>query len=158
MQVQMAIDVIQGQASGVKPLELRVDFGPKLRPQTALEKIVEARPDRAVGEFATGIDQSGNPGRRQRGVPQQQGEMQTDTEPGIYPGQFHRLVQAGLVYHQAGRGQNAFPMRARDGFVDGRGEAEVVRVDDETALSSTISVFCFTIGQVGGHLRHSVAA
>ena len=65
---------------------------------------------------------------------QQQGQMQTHAEPGIFPRQFHRLVHAGFVHHQTGRSQNSFPMRAHDRFVDRAGKAEVVRVDDEPAV------------------------
>ena len=48
MQVQVAVDMIQGQAGGAESLELRVDFGAKLRAQAALEKIMPGR-SRPVG-------------------------------------------------------------------------------------------------------------
>ena len=42
VQVQMAVDVVQGQAGGAEPLKLRVNFLPQLLAQTALEEIAEA--------------------------------------------------------------------------------------------------------------------
>src|ERR1035438_6209605 len=58
--------------------------------------------------------------------------MQTDAQPWIFLRQLNRLVEAEFVHHQAGAGQNAFAMRADDGFIDGMRTAKIVRVDDET--------------------------
>ncbi len=44
MQVQMAVDVVEGQAGGAEPVKLRVNFRPQLFAQAAMEKITKARP------------------------------------------------------------------------------------------------------------------
>ena len=110
-----------------------MDFGAQLFAQVALEKITQADADRIVAEFAARVDEAGNFFRRQRGMSHQQSEMQADAELGIFLRQRHGFVAAGFVHHQAGGGQNAFAMRADDGFVDGMRTAKVIRVDDEAA-------------------------
>ena len=69
MQMQMAVDVVERQAGGVEPFKLRVDFGPQLFAQAAVEKITKAGADGIVGKFAARVDQAGDFFRRQRGVP-----------------------------------------------------------------------------------------
>jgi hypothetical protein len=41
MQVQMAVNVVERQAGGMEPFKLRVDFGPELFAQAAIEKITK---------------------------------------------------------------------------------------------------------------------
>ena len=48
MQMQMAVDVVERQAGGAEFFKLRVDFGPELFAQAALEKITEAGGDGVV--------------------------------------------------------------------------------------------------------------
>jgi len=63
----------------------------------------------------------------------QQGQVQADTELGILPGQLHGFVAGRFIDHQTCGGQNAFAMRADDGFVDRVQTPEIVSVDDEAA-------------------------
>src|SRR5260221_5577115 len=133
VQVQMAVDVVERQAGGVEPRELRVDLGAKLFTQAALEEIIHADADGAVAKFALRIDEPGDLFRRQGGMAHQQREMQTDAKPGIFLPELHGFVAAGFVDHQARSRQNAVAMRADDGFVHGMRKTEIIRVDDETA-------------------------
>ena len=49
MQVQVAVDVVEGQAGGAELLKLRVNFPPQRLAQTALEEIAEPGARRVVG-------------------------------------------------------------------------------------------------------------
>jgi len=133
MQVQMAINVVERQAGGVEPGKLRVDFRSQWFAQAAIEKITKTGADGIFRKFAPRVDEAGDFFRRQRGVPAQQCQMQADAELWIFVCQFNRFVARGLVHHQAGAGQNAFAMRADDGFIDGMRTAKIVRVDNQTA-------------------------
>src|SRR5262245_34154781 len=68
MQVQVAIDVIEQQARGVKSLELRMDFGTQLLAQTLPDEIADAGADRIVAELAVSIGQAGSLFGRKRRV------------------------------------------------------------------------------------------
>lgn len=61
-----------------------------------------------------------------------QGEVDADIEPGHLPRQPCSLIERPADGHDGGRGENAPAMRLEDAFVDPRGQAEVVRVDDQS--------------------------
>ena len=61
-----------------------------------------------------------------------QREMNTDIECRGPPGQPSRMIERPADGHDGGRGENASAMRLEDAFVDPRGQAEVVRVDDQS--------------------------
>ena len=140
MQMQMAVDVVERQAGGAESFKLRVDFRAQLFAQAAIEKITETDADGVVGKFAARVDQAGNFFRRQRGMSAQQSQMQADAEFWIFLCQLDRFVEARFVHHQAGGGQNAFAMRADDGFVDGMRTAEIVGVDNEAAAAMRLRI------------------
>ncbi len=133
VQVQMTVDVIERQAGGAELLKLRVDFQAKLFTEAALEKITEAGGDGPIAELTTRIDEAGNLLRRQGGFAAKERQVQADAELWILPRQGDSLIATGFVDHQAGGGQDAFAMRADDGFIDGVRTAEIVRVDDQAA-------------------------
>lgn len=60
VQVQMAVDVVEGQTGGVELLKLGVNFPSQWLAQTALEEIAEAGAHRVVAEFPFRIHQSWN--------------------------------------------------------------------------------------------------
>src|SRR5215469_8346 len=60
VQVQVSVDVVQGQAGGTEFFKLRPDFSAKLRAQAALEKINHAGSGWVVRKFAAGVDQPRN--------------------------------------------------------------------------------------------------
>src|ERR1039457_7232540 len=68
MEVQMAIDVVEGQAGGAELLKLRVNLLPQLVTQAALEKIAEPSVWRVIAELPFRVHQSGDLRRRQRGM------------------------------------------------------------------------------------------
>src|ERR1017187_10282865 len=108
VQMQMAVDVIERQACGAKLFKLSVNFVTQLFKQAGPREIAEAGADGVFGKFSASIDQSMNSFRRQGGMAAQQREMQTDTEPWIFPGKSDGPGECGFVHHQACRGQNAF--------------------------------------------------
>jgi hypothetical protein len=59
--------------------------------------------------------------------------MQPDAQRRILVGKGHGFLTSWFVHHQAGGGQNPFPMGADDGLVDGTRTAEVVCVYDKAA-------------------------
>lgn len=59
--------------------------------------------------------------------------MEACAKPGVFPGQLDRFVKARFAGHQAGSGQNAFAMGTDNGGIDGRREAEIIGIDDETS-------------------------
>ena len=63
----------------------------------------------------------------------QQRQMQADAEFWIFLRQFHRFVKTGFIHHQAGGRQNAFAMRANDGFIDRMRKAKIVGIHDQAA-------------------------
>ena len=141
MQVQMAVDVVERQAGGAEFFKLRVDFRAELFAQVVFEKIAHADADRVIAEFTLRVDEAGNFFRRQGGIAAEQSQMQANAEPWIFPRQSDGFVAGGFIHHQAGGGQNAFAVRADDGFIDGMRQAEIVRVDDEAAAGGRSSEF-----------------
>ena len=130
MQVQVAIDMIQGQACGTKPVELSVDFGAQLRAQVALEKIAHPCPRRIGRKFLSGIDQVGNPVLWQRGMPADEGEVKPDTQGRTLPSQDHGFIASRLIDHETGSGENAVAVRAQNRGIDAFGTAKIISVDD----------------------------
>src|SRR5439155_7592144 len=133
MKVEMAVDVVEGQAGHAESFKLRVDFALELRSQFRPKKVANAARHRMAAEIPAGINQAGNGARRQRRGSANQTDVQADTEPRILPRQFDGFVRSLAIDHQTGGGEDAFAMRAHDGVIDGRRTAEVVGVDDEPA-------------------------
>ena len=127
---------VERQAGLLELAELRADFTPQLFVQVAPGEIAKAAAHRILAEFAVLVDQPGNVPARQRRVPAQQGQVQSCSQAGILPRQANRLLERRFIHHQARGGQNAFPMRADHGFVDGGRPAEVIRVDHKTAAGA----------------------
>src|ERR1700749_618847 len=71
--------------------------------------------------------------------------MQTDAEFWILFREFDGFGTRSFIHHQAGAGQNAFAMRANNGFIDGARAAESIGIDDEPAASDS------SVGQFGVH-------
>ena len=83
MQMQVAVDMIERQAGGAEFFKLRVNFGPELLLEAALEKIAKTGCDGIFRKFTARVDEAGNFFRRQCGAPAQQRQMQADAEFGI---------------------------------------------------------------------------
>ena len=133
VQVQVAVDVVQGQAGGAELLKLGVNLAPQRLAQTALEEVAEPGARRVVAEFTSGVHQPGNCVGRQGRMAAQQGQMQPHAQRRVLAGEGDGLLKGGFIHHQAGGGENAFAVGADDGLVDGGGTAEVVGVDDQAA-------------------------
>src|SRR5580658_3028443 len=133
VQVEMAVDVVERQASGMEFLKLRMDFGAELFAQIVVKKISHSGADRAVGKFPTRVDEAGYGFIKQGGVAVKERNMQANAEFWVFFGQPDGFVKTGFVHHQACRCQNAFAMRAHNSYVDGRREAKVIGIDDEAA-------------------------
>jgi enoyl-CoA hydratase/carnithine racemase len=95
MQVQVAVDVVEGQAGGAEPLKLRVDLPPQRFAQTVLKEIPKAGAGRVLREFAVCIDQSGNLFGRQCRMATQQCQMQSHAQRRVLAGEGHGFP--GLV-------------------------------------------------------------
>ena len=118
MHVQVAVDVVERQAGGAEGFELRVHFRAQLFAQVALDEIAKTDANRAVAELAARVDEAGDFFRRQRGMPHQQSQMQANPEIWILFRERDGFGAGRFVHHQAGGGEDAFAMRADDGFVD----------------------------------------
>lgn len=57
--------------------------------------------------------------------------MDANAQARVGAGKAHRVVKRGRVGQQGGAGQDAVLMGADDAIVDGRGQAEVVGIDNE---------------------------
>src|SRR5213082_357050 len=135
VKVKVPVDMVELESGRVEFFKLSLDFPLHLRAQAFAKKVTNAGRNRAVAEISFVIDQAGNfTGFEGRGSTNQ-ADVQADSEPRILPREFNCLVRRPAVYHQAGRGENAFAMGAEDGLVDGARPAEVVGVDDEPADS-----------------------
>jgi len=66
VQVEVAVDVVQGQAGGAELPELRAHLRPQLFAQVPLEKPPPPRAGGVGAELPPGIDQPGNSLPRQR--------------------------------------------------------------------------------------------
>src|SRR5208282_3643342 len=72
MQMQVAIDMVKRQASGLELVELRVDFASQLFAQAAPEKVAEAGAGGLAGELAARVDEAGDFCGRQGGMAAEQ--------------------------------------------------------------------------------------
>src|SRR5262245_8808626 len=75
-------------------------------------------------------------GRKQRPL-FDQGEVDADIERGDLPRQPCRVIESPADGHDGGRGEHAAAMRLENAVVDPRGQAEVVRVDDQSGRDMT---------------------
>jgi len=119
MQMQVAIDMVQRQAGRAEFCKLRMDLRPQWFTQAALEKIAETGRHGFLAELTSSIDQPGDLFRWQGGASAHQRQMQTHPEPGIFMRERYRFIEARLVHHQTGGGQNAFTMSVDNGFING---------------------------------------
>jgi hypothetical protein len=62
--------------------------------------------------------------------------MQSHAQLWIFSRQPDRFAYPRLIDHQAGGGQNPFPMGANDGLINGLRAAEIIRVDNQTTRFS----------------------
>ena len=131
--MQVAVDVVQGQAGGTELLKLGVNLAPQRFAQTALKEVAEPGACRVVAEFTSGVHQSGNCVGRQGRMAAQQRQMQPHAQRRILVGEGDGLLKGGFIHHQAGGGEYAFAVGADDRLVDRGGTAEVVGVDDQAA-------------------------
>ena len=118
VKVKMAIDMIEPQAGRSKTFELRVNLGPQLAAQAAIEVIAKPGADGVAGEFLPVVHQAGNCFARASGTAAQQGQVQPHTQIRILPGQGRRFAAGRLIHHQAGARQDALAMSPDHGLVD----------------------------------------
>ena len=130
MDVQMAVDVVQLQAGGVKFRELLLHFRPQLAPAFRLEKIPPTRRRRVFGKSSVHAGQMRDSLRRQRRPSADQGEMQSHAESRILPRQPDRLAGCRFVDHQAGAGQNAVAMRPDHRLINRGRSPKIIRIDN----------------------------
>jgi len=133
MEVEVGVDVVEGEAGGVKFIELGVDFIAELGLELGFKEVIQTDPDGTVGEFAAVVDQIRDLGRRQGGVSEDQGQVEADAEAGMGFGEFDGFGEAGFVDHEAGGSEEAFAMGQDNGGIGGSGEPEVIGVEDEAA-------------------------
>ena len=131
MKMLVAVNVVERQAGRVEFFKLGVDFPAEGFPQITPEKVAPARRRWIVLKIPRQIHQPGFffGWQDQRAAGKR--EMQADTEPGMFPGQFNRFVKSPPPNHEAGSGQDAAGVRLNHRLVDGTGPAEIIRIDDE---------------------------
>src|SRR5262245_57838011 len=71
--------------------------------------------------------------------------MKAQPQSRILTGKFDGVLRSLAVDHQTGRREDAFPMRADDGLIDGMRAAEIVGVDDEPADRAHRVIFTWFI-------------
>jgi len=80
VQMQMAVDVVEGRPVARNFSNCALNFGPELLLEAALEKITKNRWHGIFRKFTARVDEAGNFFRWQRGVSAQQREMQADAK------------------------------------------------------------------------------
>src|SRR5438093_195104 len=129
----MAVDVIQGEASGAKSGKLGGQFAPQRLAQLARRKVAPAGARCMAAKLAAVVHQARDGVARQTGMPADERQMESDAETRMVLGQGDGLVEGRFVDHEAGGGENAFTMGLDNCRVDVVRTSEIVGVDDETA-------------------------
>jgi len=106
--------------------DLRADFIAQLRADRAIEKIAQASPDWTFEKIAGCVNEAGQLIWCQRAPSATGHEMEADIEVGIFVREGGRFVARCGGDHQAGRGEDAFAMRADDASVDLARIAEII--------------------------------
>ena len=102
VEVQVTVDVIQGEPSGTKSFKLGQEFPAHLLVQPGCKKITQPSHHRSIGEPATLIHQPGDFCRGQHRATANQHRMQTHAELGIGPRDVHGSLGGIAGHHQAG--------------------------------------------------------
>jgi hypothetical protein len=89
--------------------------------------------ERRTKRLPIGPEQGGNALRMRDGDAIGQDYMAANTKGLVGMGDGHGMIERSPVGHEGGGGQNMGLMKLGDGAIDARGEAEVVRVDDEAS-------------------------
>ena len=124
VQVEVAVDVVKGQAGGLEFFKLGGDFVAQLAAAFPGGEVAPAGEDGVVGELLLGIHQLWNFCGGEGGASADEREVQADAQFGILLRQSDGLGGERFVDHEAGRSQDAFAMGADDSLVDGLGAGQ----------------------------------
>jgi len=137
--MMMGVDVIECESRRLKGQELSPDLDRELPPGGRLEKITKSGAGEAIAKPAMLVDQGLDLCGRQDRKAIDHDQMQTNAKLRQPPRPFHGIPGGGFPDHQAGRGENAVPVRGLDRLVHRLGKTEIVGGDDE-ALQAAFSL------------------
>lgn len=127
MHVFVGIGMAEGQAGGGEGGELGADFGGELAAHDGAKEVIQAEAELIGREVAGGAQQIRDFGGGQDGRPFDHHQMQADAQIWQAAGAADRILCRFAGDHEAGGIEHAIAMGALNAFVDGFGEAEIVR-------------------------------
>ena len=136
MHVLVGVGVIQLQAGGGEGGVLGADLRGELAPHGGAEEVFEAEPELVGRELPARIHEVRDHRRGQNRWPLDHHEMQPDAHARHGARPAHCIGRRSTGDHKAGRLQYSFAVGAFYALVDGFGQPEIVRGDDDACHES----------------------
>src|SRR5687768_1942828 len=130
VKMEMAIQMVEWHPAGREFLELSVHFPGQGLAQRSLEEIIPPGEKGAILEIAGGVAERVGRTITGRAVTADQRQMESYAEGRMGPGQLNGFVEARLIDHQAGAGEDSISMSSNDRLIDLCAFPEIIRVDD----------------------------